>query len=112
MALQNIRLSQLPAFYLPLFGLEKEFRERTSKQVVALFMAKHAHEGWIDIFQFSVGIGEVDPFLQGLEQVLETSFAFAFRGDIARKNADTALGALADEGMSGALEISGGGFVL
>ena len=60
----------------------------------------------------AVRIGEIDALLQGLEQILEASFVFAFRGDIARQNTHTALDAFANGGLHGALEISGDGFML
>src|SRR5207302_5555477 len=110
-AIHNIRLSQLAPLRLPLFGLEKKIREGTTEQLRTVIIAEHAHQGRVDIFQLSVGIRQIDAFLQGLKQVLEAGLAFALGGYIACQNAYTLSGTLVYESMRDALEISCAGFM-
>src|SRR5690242_9836274 len=111
MAIDDVRLSQLASFDLPLLRLEKKFGERPAQQLRAILVTEHAHEGGVDILQLTLGVGLINAFLQGLEQVLETGLALAFGGDVARKDAKALLGALTNQRMGGALKVSRGRFM-
>src|SRR5690242_2350663 len=112
MAIDDVRLSQLASFDLPLLRLEKKFGERPAQQLRAIFVTQHAHKGGVNIFQLTLGVSQIDAFLQGFEQILEAGLALAFGGDIACKDAKTLLGALTNQRMGGALEVSRGRFLL
>ena len=88
-AFDGARIREFAFLLLPLLRLDKEFRERPPDEFLASFVSEHLHKSGIDIFELAIGCGEVDAFLERLEEFSKAGLAFAFLGDVARDDAES-----------------------
>ncbi len=94
------------------FGLVYEdFGNPPFKQFFLGIVTQHADQRGIDLQNDSVGGGNVDAFLERLEEFSETGFVFAESGDVAGQDGNAVDLVIAHHGVRHAIEVEDCGLV-